>query len=161
MLSYQATGQRPRFSTVLSAFACDDGLPFADVLTEEHIQQACDDHGVHFGADDDDVWTPALTLWTFLSQCLSAGKSCVAAVARAVVLRVALGLPPCSANTGSSASRAAWIRWRPSAGRCCACQGRCAANCCGRCWGRWPRTASATGRAGWSRARSSDDVRSD
>jgi hypothetical protein len=100
MLSYQATGQRPSFSTVLSAFACDDGLPFADVLTEEHIQQACDDHGVHFGADDDDVWTPALTLWTFLSQCLSAGKSCVAAVARAVVLRVALGLPPCSANTG-------------------------------------------------------------
>ncbi len=32
---------------------------------------------------------------------LSIGYSCVAAVARVMVLRIALGLPPCSANTGA------------------------------------------------------------
>jgi Transposase DDE domain len=36
-----------------------------------------------------------------LSQCLSASKSCLAAVARVLVLRVALGLPPCAAGTGA------------------------------------------------------------
>jgi hypothetical protein len=92
---------RPTFATVLDSFGRADGSRFADILTEEDIDQACRRHGVHFAASDNDVWTPALTLWTFLSQCLSSCKSCVAAVARAMVLRVALGLPPCSAETGA------------------------------------------------------------
>jgi hypothetical protein len=91
----------PTFATVLRSFGAADGLPFADLLTEEDLQAACDAEGVHFGQGEHDVWTPALTLWAFLAQCLSASRSCVSAVARVLVLRVALGLTPCSANTGA------------------------------------------------------------
>jgi hypothetical protein len=101
MFVYPNTPSRPTFATILDTFARSDGLPFADVLTEDDIQQACQRHGVCFANGSDDVWTPALTLWTFLGQCLAASKSCVAAVARALVLRVALGLTPCAAETGA------------------------------------------------------------
>src|SRR5436309_13582884 len=84
----------PTFATVLRSAASADGQPFADALTEADIQQACDQEGVHFGQGPHDVYTPAVTLWAFLAQCLSASKSCVAAVARVRVFRVALGLPP-------------------------------------------------------------------
>jgi hypothetical protein len=93
--------QRPTFATVLRSFAQADGLPLAQALTEQDIQQACDQEGVHFGQGPEDVYTPAVTLWAFLAQCLSAGKSCVAAVARVLVLRLALGLPPCGAGSGA------------------------------------------------------------
>ncbi len=93
--------QRATFATLLRSFASADGLPFADVLTEQDIQTACDQEGVHFGQGPDDVYSPAVTLWAFLAQCLSACKSCVAAVARVLVLRVALGLPPCGSGNGA------------------------------------------------------------
>lgn len=93
--------QHPTFATVLRSFGADDGVPFADVLTEQDIDQACADEGLSFGAGDHDVYTPAVTLWAFLAQCLSASKSCLAAVARVLVLRLALGLPPCAAGTGA------------------------------------------------------------
>src|SRR5437870_9351 len=92
---------RPTVATVLRSFASADGMPFADVLTEQDIQTACDQEGVAFGQGEDDVYTPAVTLWALLAQCLSACKSCVAAVARVLVLRVALGLPPCGAGSGA------------------------------------------------------------
>jgi Transposase DDE domain len=92
--------QRPTFATVLRTFADDDGLPFADTLTAEDIQRACDAEGVRFGQGQGDVYTPAVTLWALLAQCLSQSKSCVAAVARVLVLRVAMGLPPCGAGSG-------------------------------------------------------------
>ncbi len=93
--------RRPTFATVLRSFAGADGGPLADVLTERDLQGACDAEGVHFGQGADDVYTPAVTLWAFLAQCLSASKSCAAAVARVLVLRVALGLPACAAGTGA------------------------------------------------------------
>jgi hypothetical protein len=93
--------QRPNFASVLRSFASADGLPFADVLTEQDIQKACADENVFFGDGDGDIYTPAVTLWAFLTQCLSASKSCLAAVARVMVLRLALGLPACSAGTGA------------------------------------------------------------
>ena len=93
--------QRPTFATVLRSFGSADGLAFANALSEEDIQKACDAEGVSFGNGPDDVYTPAVTLWAFLAQCLSTSKSCVAAVARVLVLRVGLGLPACSAGTGA------------------------------------------------------------
>lgn len=93
--------QHPSFATVLRSFGSADGCPFAEVLTEHDLQEACDAEGVHFGQGDADVYTPAVTVWAFLAQCLSASKSCVAAVARVLVLRVALGLPACAAGTGA------------------------------------------------------------
>ena len=48
MFSYQPGGEPPSFHTVLASFVSDEGLPFADVLTADDIQQACDDAGVDF-----------------------------------------------------------------------------------------------------------------
>jgi Transposase DDE domain len=91
---------RLTFATVLRSFGSGDGLPLADALRDTDLQDACDAQGVHFGQGADDVYTPAVTLWAFLAQCLSASKSCVAAVARVVALRVAVGLTPCAAGSG-------------------------------------------------------------
>src|SRR6516225_4308594 len=74
--------RHPTFATVLRSFGSADGCPFAAVLTERDIQDACDAEGVRFGQGEQDVYTPAVTLWAFLAQCLSASKSCVAAVER-------------------------------------------------------------------------------
>ena len=90
-----------RYTALLHSYAQDDGLPFASVLTEADMQQAAEAEGVTFGAGDDDVYTPAVTLWGFIGQVLSGRKSCVAAVARIIALRIAMGLPPCSAATGA------------------------------------------------------------
>jgi putative transposase len=90
-----------RFTTFLNTFAQDDGLPFASALTEEQIQQAADDERVAFGCGEDDVYTPSITLWAFVGQYLSGHRTCVAAVARVMVLLVALGREPCSAETGA------------------------------------------------------------
>ena len=90
-----------RFTAILRSYAQDDSLPFASVLTEDDIQRAADAEGVSFGTQDDGVYTPAVTLWGFIGQALSGRKSCVAAVARIIALRVAMGLSPCSAATGA------------------------------------------------------------
>ncbi|MCJ7549046.1 MAG: IS4 family transposase [Anaerolineae bacterium] len=95
-----------RFRLVLSSFLKSDGLPFANALSEEEIERAFEEEGVSPGPADEEegtVYTPAVTLWAFLSQMLYRGeqRSCVAAVARVVVLLVALGRKPCSGNTGA------------------------------------------------------------
>ena len=92
-----------RFRLVLASFLQGTNLPFADVLSEENIQQAFDEEGVDFASNEEDVYTPQLTLWAFLSQVLfkSEQRSCTAAVARVIVLFVALGKDPPSNNTGT------------------------------------------------------------
>jgi len=92
-----------RFRLLLASFLQRPGLPFADVLPEEAIQKAFDDEGASFAGDADAVYTPAVTLWAFVSQVLfkDEQRSCVAAVARVVVLLVALARRPCGGNTGA------------------------------------------------------------
>jgi hypothetical protein len=92
---------QPTFDALLRSVVQDNGLATTDLLTADDFQQACEQLDVHFADQDDSVWTPLLTLWTFLWQVLSPAKSCVAAVARALVWRIASGLDPCSANTGA------------------------------------------------------------
>jgi len=79
------------------------GLPFSKVLSEEEIQDAFDEQDVSFAQEEEDVYTPPLTLWAFLSQVLYKGeqRSCLAAVSRVVVLLVALGRDPCAKNSGA------------------------------------------------------------
>lgn len=90
-----------QFDTVLAPFCQAEGLPFADVLTADTIAQAFADEQVSFGQKAHSFWTPALTLWTFLSQVVDDGsKSCRAAVARAVVA-TALTRPPSDCDTGN------------------------------------------------------------
>ena len=47
------------------------------------------------------IYTPAITGWVFLSQCLSTDHSCRDAVARLIAWRLAQGHSPCSADTGA------------------------------------------------------------
>jgi hypothetical protein len=101
MAFYIRCGLGPRFTTLLHSYAQDDGLPFASALTEEQIQLAAVAEGAAFAAEDDCVFTPHVTLWAFVGQCLSGSKTCVVAVARVIVLLTALGREPCSAATGA------------------------------------------------------------
>ncbi len=90
------------FEAALAPFVMDEGLPFADVLPAEQVEQACRDEGVSFGTSAGSVYTPVITLWTFLSQVLSGDneKSCRAAALRVLVLSIALERGPCSTDTG-------------------------------------------------------------
>ena len=92
-----------QFRLVLASLLQTPGLPFADSLCEESIQTAFQEEGVAFGQEDDEVYSPALTLWAFLSQMLfkEEQRSCTAAVSRVIVLLVSLGRKPCSDNTGA------------------------------------------------------------
>jgi hypothetical protein len=92
-----------RFRLVLLSVLQTNGLPFSDVLSEEEIQDAFDEQGASFALEDDEVYTPAITVWAFLSQVLHKGeqRSCLAAVSRVIVLLVALGRDPCAKNSGA------------------------------------------------------------
>jgi hypothetical protein len=74
------------------------GLPFADLLPADQIEQALRDEKVSFR---DRLFSPLVTLWVFLSQALDPDHSCRAAVSRFLAWRAARGLAPCSADTGA------------------------------------------------------------
>jgi DDE family transposase len=73
-------------------------LYFAPLFSEDRILEA-------FGSArwlwQGWVYTPAVTVWVFLSQCLSSDHSCRDAVARLIGWRIARGEKPCSAETGA------------------------------------------------------------
>src|SRR6266851_1580079 len=75
-----------------------EGLPFAQHLPAEQVRDVCRQHGTRFR---DRLFSPAVTLWTFLSQCLDADHCCRQAVTRLLAWRTAVGLPRCSTNTGA------------------------------------------------------------
>jgi putative transposase len=100
---YQGSRLLPqRFRLVLTSVLQAPGLPFSDVLTEEEIQEAFDEDECRFAQEDEDIFTPPVTLWAFLSQVLHKDeqRSCLAAVSRIIVLLVALGRQPCCNNSG-------------------------------------------------------------
>ena len=73
-------------------------LYFAALLSQDRILKA---FGAARAAWQGWIYTPAVTVWVFLSQCLSPDHSCRDAVARLVAWRLAQGLAPCSADTGA------------------------------------------------------------
>jgi hypothetical protein len=83
---------------VRARFARDQGLPFADALTEHQIRVALDHHGVQYR---DRLFNPSTTIWGFLSPVLSEDHSCRDAVSRIIAHRAAAGLSVGSANTAS------------------------------------------------------------
>ena len=99
------TGQQAtnRNSLWLEPFLQAAGLPFAGVLSEGEVEEAFAAEGVEFGQPGGSIFTPALTLWGFLSQVLHAGelRSCSATVSRIIVLLVTLGRDPCSSDTAA------------------------------------------------------------
>lgn len=78
-------------------FAQRDGLPFADVLSESSVEHTLRDHG---GGWRDEVFTPVVTPWAFLTQVICPVGCCRLAVARVMAWLVALGRPPCGLGTG-------------------------------------------------------------
>jgi hypothetical protein len=95
------------FSWVARSFLSQPGLPFASSLSEERLERAfaaeSDDTEESSRDAEDKVYTPAVTLWAFLSQMLHAEeqRSCVAAVARVAVLWLSLGQRVCASNSGA------------------------------------------------------------
>jgi hypothetical protein len=71
-------------------------------VTQEQFQEICDEEGV--SSEDDEVFTPWITLWAFLSQVMHKEelRSCLAAVSRIGVL-LATGRPHCTHNSEPSA----------------------------------------------------------
>src|SRR5271156_6656526 len=87
-----------KLEAVRARFARNEGLPFADVLTEANILDVLNDHGVKYR---DRVFNPVTTIWGFLSQVLSDDHSCRDAVSRVIAHRAASCLEPCSPNAAS------------------------------------------------------------
>jgi hypothetical protein len=99
--SYRPPTAGATFRQFLHGFLQADGLPLRDVLTTTHVEQAAAAEHVSFGTGADDVYTVPVTLWAFITQVLADQKSCVAAVARVLVLLTILGRRPCAAGTGA------------------------------------------------------------
>src|SRR5208283_5685456 len=83
---------------VRARFARNEGLPFADILTEASIREVLNEHGVLYR---DRVFGPVTTIWGFLSQVLSEDHSCRDTVSRIIAHRAANGMAVCSPNTAS------------------------------------------------------------
>src|SRR5262245_733165 len=82
-----------QIETLRAQFAQADGLPFAAVLAAERLDAALREENA---AWREQVYTPPLTLWAFLSQVLSPDGTCRAAVARVLAWLTSRGEPPCS-----------------------------------------------------------------
>ena len=69
------------FQQIVNAFMAQEGLPFAEVLTQDRIEQAFARHEGLFGQHG--VYSAPILLWALLSQVLRDGKqaSCQSAVA--------------------------------------------------------------------------------
>src|SRR5215831_17100312 len=83
--------------SLLCGFLQDGAFPFSSVLTVQDIVDRISQTCVE---TCDRIFTPVVTLCTFLSQIHSGDPSCRAAVARLNATRVAQGLAPCSPLTG-------------------------------------------------------------
>jgi len=88
----------PSLDAVRARFARNEGLPFADILTEARIRDVLNEHGVQYRAR---VFSPVTTIWGFLGQVLSEDHSCRDAVSRIIAHRAANGIKVCSPNTAS------------------------------------------------------------
>ena len=84
--------------SLLRQFANKPGLPFAEVLGREQVEQVLQD--VSFA---ERLYTPLVTLWVWLTQVIDPDHSLRQAVARFLAWRVANNAPPCSADTGAYA----------------------------------------------------------
>lgn len=103
-MSYHNSPDRDQsFEIIRQGFLEAEGLPLSDVLTADQIQHAFEEEDALFGEGEDDVYTPALTLWTLLSQVLHSGveRTCDATVERLRSLCLALGIRAPSPDSGA------------------------------------------------------------
>jgi hypothetical protein len=97
-MSQRTTAQAiTQFRCLFRSLVLDPALLYAHILTAEIVAQIVVQE---VGPTVDRIYTPLVTLATFLFQVLSHDHSCRNAVARLRAWRVAQGLPPCSLATG-------------------------------------------------------------
>ena len=89
---------RRDFRIVRDKFARDNGLPFGRILSREYVLGVLESEGHRYRSR---VFCPLVTLWGWLSQCLSQDKSLNETVSRILAHRVATGLPACSASSAA------------------------------------------------------------
>jgi putative transposase len=92
-----------RFDILNQSFGQSESEPFGAVLPTSEIEKAFRDADALFGQEEDAVYTPAITLWGFLSQTVfeRGQRSCIAAVTRITTLCVALGRKVPSPDSGA------------------------------------------------------------
>lgn len=73
------------------------GLPFSELLPAAYVERVLDDEQVQ---GRQCLYSPLVTLWTFLSQTLCPDHSCRQAVTRLRAFLAADGQRPCAATTG-------------------------------------------------------------
>src|SRR5262245_29312523 len=86
-----------QFGSLLRSFALDPGPLTDHLLSAEHLARVITEEA---GPTRDRIFTPLVTVATFLGQVLADDHSCQAAVDRQIAWRAARGLPPCSPDTG-------------------------------------------------------------
>src|SRR5271169_2271961 len=93
---------RGRFSHQFSSFRrrwCQQqALPLTEVLSADRMSAVVEEEGVRFR---EGVFTPSVTVWTFLGQVFNPDHSCREAVARLIAFLVGQGRRPCAAGTGA------------------------------------------------------------
>jgi hypothetical protein len=88
----------PSFRDAIAQARRHPDLYFAALLDQQAIVEAL---GSASSLWQGWIYTPAVTVWVFLSQCLSPDHSCRDAVARLAAWRVARGQRACSSETGA------------------------------------------------------------
>ena len=91
------SGSPAQFRGLLRSFAFDPGPLTAQLLTAEHLVRIVTEE---LGTTRGRIFTPLVTLATFLGQIVAEDHSCQAALDRLIAWRLARGLPACSADTG-------------------------------------------------------------
>jgi hypothetical protein len=86
-----------QFRCLFRSLVLDPALLYAHALSAKVVAQIVQEE---VGQTNDRIYTPLVTLATFLAQILSNDHSCRGAVARLRSWRVAQGLTPCSLATG-------------------------------------------------------------
>jgi len=88
------------FQKVVAAFLSSPGLPFAEIVSAQRIEQVFAKHRCLFGRHG--VYTTSIMVWSFLSQVLRDRKeaSCQAAVARVVSYCEQAGIDAPTCDTG-------------------------------------------------------------
>jgi len=90
-----------QYQSACAPFLYGDALPLPNIFAPAQVEQRFTEHRVCFGHLASALWTPALTLWTFLRQLLRDDHSCRQAVCHSV-LAFALSRPPETFDTAAS-----------------------------------------------------------
>jgi Transposase DDE domain len=88
----------PEVQVQAKAFREAEVLPYHDLIDGEVVRSALEEENLRFRVR---IYTPVVTLWTFLTQVLDTDHSCRKAVRRLIAFLVCEGQPAVSADTSN------------------------------------------------------------